>query len=153
MSLDIFDQRTRSLYQRTPRPGLEGQSSSTVEEQLAVRSSLLRKARDPDEEVRAYERLAEAIPLLVRWRILPMLHPAPVRYDSLKGIGLNVHKMDLHIASIILEIGAVSVSRKLRDFRRIPNLSAEDWVADGNSARRDGGAHRKGSRPLGHPRD
>jgi tRNA(fMet)-specific endonuclease VapC len=42
-------------------------------------------------------------------------------------MSLNVRKMDLRIAAIVLEIGATLVSRNLRDFRRIPNLAVEDW--------------------------
>jgi tRNA(fMet)-specific endonuclease VapC len=40
---------------------------------------------------------------------------------------LNVGRMDLRIGAIALEHGATVVTRNLRDFRRIPNLTAEDW--------------------------
>ncbi|MHB1558991.1 MAG: PIN domain-containing protein [Isosphaeraceae bacterium] len=100
----------------------------TVEEEVAGWYSLLRKARDADEQVRAYERLAGAIPVLARWCILPMSHPALARYESLRRMNLNVRKMDLRIAAIVLENGATLVSRNLRDFRRIPGLVVEDWT-------------------------
>jgi tRNA(fMet)-specific endonuclease VapC len=99
----------------------------TVEEELAGWYSLLRQARNPDDEVRAYERLARSIPILARWQILPMSHAALARYETLRRMSLNVRKMDLRIAAIVLEIGATLVSRNLRDFRRIPNLAVEDW--------------------------
>jgi tRNA(fMet)-specific endonuclease VapC len=99
----------------------------TVEEELAGWYTMLRQARTPDEEVRAYERMAEAIPLLARWQIIPLSRPAMVRYEALRRMKLNVRKMDLRIAAIVLEIGATLVSRNLRDFRRVPGLVVEDW--------------------------
>ncbi len=101
----------------------------TVEEELGGWYTLLRQARTPDEEVRAYERIAEAIPLLARWPIIPMSLPALKRYETLARMRLNVRKMDLRIAAIVLEAGAILVSRNLRDFRRIPNLVVEDWAS------------------------
>ena len=36
--------------------------------------------------------------------------------------------MDLKIASIALAANATLLSRNLRDFQRIPNLSVENWL-------------------------
>jgi tRNA(fMet)-specific endonuclease VapC len=44
-------------------------------------------------------------------------------------MNLNVRKMDLRIAAIVLEAGGTLVSRNLRDFRRVPNLVVEDWAS------------------------
>jgi tRNA(fMet)-specific endonuclease VapC len=99
----------------------------TIEEELAGWYSLLRQARRPEEQARVYERLAEAIPILARWRILTMTHSAISRYESLKKMNLNVRKMDLRIAAIVLEYGGVLVTRNVRDFQRVPGLPIEDW--------------------------
>jgi tRNA(fMet)-specific endonuclease VapC len=139
MSLYVLDADVFSLYRRG-YPNLDEKIDSypfeelaitviTVEEEVSGWYSLLRQARTPDQEVRAYEHLAEAIPLLARWRLIPMSLPALRQFETLKRMNLNVRKMDLRIAAIVLEIGAVLVSRNLRDFRRIPNLVVEDWAS------------------------
>jgi tRNA(fMet)-specific endonuclease VapC len=139
MSVYVLDTDIFSLYRRG-HPDLDQRIDShplealaitviTVEEEMAGWYSLLRQARNADEEVRAYERLAAAVPVLARWRILPMSHPALARFEDLKRLNLNVRKMDLRIAAIVLEAGGTLVSRNLRDFRRIPNLVVEDWAS------------------------
>jgi tRNA(fMet)-specific endonuclease VapC len=139
MNLYVLDTDTLSLYQHG-LPCLVSKVDAhppheltitvvTVEEQLTGWYSLLRKVRGPDEEVRAYERLAEAIPQLARWRILSLSHSALMRYESLKRLNLNVRKMDLRIAAIVLECGGVVVTRNVRDFQRVPNLAVENWAS------------------------
>lgn len=60
-------------------------------------------------------------------RILSFTEPAINRFDSLRATGLNVRKMDLRIAAIALEHGAIVVTRNRQDFQRIPGLPIEDW--------------------------
>jgi tRNA(fMet)-specific endonuclease VapC len=36
--------------------------------------------------------------------------------------------MDLRIAAITLENAGILITRNLRDFQRIPNLSVENWA-------------------------
>ena len=71
--------------------------------------------------------LAGVIPVLARWQILPMTRTAISQYESLKSMNLNVRKMDLRIAAIVLEHAGTLVTRNLRDFQRVPNLPIEDW--------------------------
>ncbi len=42
-------------------------------------------------------------------------------------MNLNVRKMDLRIAAVVLEYGGVLVTRNVRDFQRVPGLPIEDW--------------------------
>ena len=58
---------------------------------------------------------------------IPGIRPLRVT-DQLTALNLEVRKMDLRIAAVALENGGVLVSRNLRDFRRIPNLTVEDWA-------------------------
>ena len=43
------------------------------------------------------------------------------------GLSVNVRKMDLGIAAIVLEHNGVPATRNTRDFPRVPGLLIEDW--------------------------
>lgn len=53
--------------------------------------------------------------------------PAILRFDNLLAMKLGVCATDLRIAAVVLENGAALVTRNLRDFRRVPGLTIEDW--------------------------
>ena len=99
----------------------------SVEEQLSGWYTALRQARRPDELALAYQSLADSIPFLARWKILPFTTAAIARSQYLIGLRLNVRRMDLRIAAIVLEDGGTLVSRNTRDFNRVPGLVLEDW--------------------------
>jgi tRNA(fMet)-specific endonuclease VapC len=138
VSLYVIDTDLLSLYPRG-HPVLTAKVDShppqdlsitviTVEEELAGWYALLRQARSHEEQARVSGRLAEAIPILARWRIFPMTHSAILGYEALKRMHLNVRKMDLRIAAIVLEYNGVLVTRNVRDFERVPGLLTEDWT-------------------------
>ncbi len=139
MSLYVIDTDIFSLYQHghvelTAKVNMHPLQELaitviTVEEELSGWYSLLRRVHRPEEHVEVYGRLAKAIPVLARWQILSMSLPAIMRYETLKRMNLNVRKMDLRIAAIVLETGGVVVTRNVRDFQRVPNLSVENWVS------------------------
>lgn len=95
----------------------------TVDEQLTGWYTLTRQARRPEEIARAYAHFGEAVLRLARWPILPYTEPAIGRVAQLKALRL----MDLRIAAIALENGAVVVTRNRRDFGRVAGLRIEDW--------------------------
>ncbi len=99
----------------------------TVDEQLAGWYTLARRARQPYEIARAYAHLGDAVVRLAKWRIFPYTESAIARVAQLKAFRLNVRLMDLRIAAIALDNGAVAVTRNRRDFGRVPGLSIEDW--------------------------
>jgi tRNA(fMet)-specific endonuclease VapC len=137
MSLFVLDTDLLTLYYRgdpvvvrgvDARPPTElAISVMTVDEQLTGWYTLTRQARRSDEIARAYAHLGDSVVRLANWRILPYTEPAIARVAQLKALRLNVRLMDLRIAAIALENGAVVVSRNLRDFGRVPGLSVEDW--------------------------
>src|SRR5438309_1456684 len=65
----------------------------SVEEELSGWYRLLRRARQPPQLERIYQKLAESIPFLAEWQILSFPQAAIARYDSLLGLKLNVRKM------------------------------------------------------------
>lgn len=137
MSLFVLDTDLVTLYYRgdptvvrrvDARPPAElAISIMTIDEQLTGWYTLTRQARRPDQLARAYAHLGEAVVRLARWPILPYTESAIARVVQLKVLRLNVRLMDLRIAAIALEHGAVVVTRNQRDFGRVPGLSVEDW--------------------------
>ena len=137
MSLKLLDTDMLSLYyfghpdvmrNVHARPASQlAISIVTVDEQVSGRYLQMQQARKADEIVAAYSRLGEAVVRLSRWRILPLTTKTLARVAQLKAMRLNVGKMDLRIAAIAEENGAVVVTRNRRDFGRIPGLAIEDW--------------------------
>jgi tRNA(fMet)-specific endonuclease VapC len=99
----------------------------SLEEQLSGWYTVLRRARRPEDLARAYQRLADTVRSLTRLTILPFTLSAIARYQQLSRMKLNVRRMDLRIAAIVLEDGGTLVTRNRRDFGRIPGLALEDW--------------------------
>lgn len=99
----------------------------TIEEQLSGWYTQLRQARDHARLAWAYRRLADTVRSLAKVRILDFDELAIRRCERLKKLKLKVQKLDLRIAAIVLECGAILVTRNRRDFERVPGLRIEDW--------------------------
>jgi tRNA(fMet)-specific endonuclease VapC len=137
MSLYFLDTDILTLFQRddpnvvmnvNKHPLKEvGITIISVEEQLTGWYSEVRRAKKPDTLAKAYERLAINVQRLAGLKIVSFTEAAILRYEHLKTLKLQVAKMDLRIAAIALENNAVVVTRNLRDFQRVPNLTVEDW--------------------------
>ena len=137
MSLYVLDTDTLTLAQRG-QPHVTARIQATdrselaitvisVEEQLSGWYTLLRRTKQPGKLARVYQRLAETVSYYGRWSILSFTEPAIHRYSRLRASRLNIGKMDLAIAAIVLEHNGVLVTRNIRDFQRVPNLVLEDW--------------------------
>jgi tRNA(fMet)-specific endonuclease VapC len=100
----------------------------SVEEQLSGWYALLRSVARRDEVALAYQSLAESVPFLARFRVVGYSEKAMDEFDRLASLKLNIRKMDLRIAAIALEHGAIVATRNLRDFQRVPGLATEDWT-------------------------
>jgi tRNA(fMet)-specific endonuclease VapC len=137
MSLYVLDTDSVTLLQRkhpilrrrflATAPADRGITIITVEEQLTGWYTRIRRVRRPDQIAHAYESLTRAVEFFGTLKILSFTEPAVHRYSHLSKLKLHVGGMDLRIAAIALEHGAVVVSRNLRDFQRVPGLAVEDW--------------------------
>ncbi len=137
MSLHVLDTDTLSLLQ-DGHPAVVARVATcaaedlaitvvSVEEQLSGWYRRLRRAKKPEELAKVYDRLTKAVRSLSRLPILSFSEAAIHRCKGLQASKLNVRKMDLCIAAIVLEARAIVVTRNVRDFKRVPNLLVEDW--------------------------
>jgi tRNA(fMet)-specific endonuclease VapC len=138
MSLYVLDTDILSLYQRdhpTVSARVHAREAGelvitviSVEEQLTGWYKQLREAKSPPELALAYQSMTDTVTFLARLPVLSFTLPAIHRYQALQALKLNVGKMDLRIAAIALERGAMVVTRNTRDFGRVPGLVIEDWA-------------------------
>jgi tRNA(fMet)-specific endonuclease VapC len=99
----------------------------SVQEQLTGWYTQLGRSKKPDHLALVYLQLETAVRQLAWFNIASFTEQAILRSEQLKRMKLNVGKMDLSIAAIALENKAVVVTRNVRDFQRVPNLTVEDW--------------------------
>jgi tRNA(fMet)-specific endonuclease VapC len=102
----------------------------TAEELWDGWAAVIRKARTPGQFGAAYSRLTDTLNELRQWPVIPFAEPAVRRYTDLRKQKLNVGANDLRIAAIALEIGAIVVTRNVRDFGRVSGVRFENWVTD-----------------------
>jgi tRNA(fMet)-specific endonuclease VapC len=99
----------------------------SVEEQLSGWYTQIRKAKRPERLAWAYRRLTDAVGFLAHLRILTYNEQAIARYEQLRKAKVRIGRMDLRIAAVVLEHGAVLVTRNSRDFGKVPGLPIENW--------------------------
>jgi tRNA(fMet)-specific endonuclease VapC len=133
----VFDTDMLTLYQEghpevrrrvvAHRPEELSTTIISVEEQLSSWFTMLRRSKNRETLARIYQRLTDTVSFLAQTRILSFPEPAIARFEALRSMKLNIGNMDLRIASIVLNNSSILVTRNVRDFRRVPGLSTEDW--------------------------
>lgn len=101
----------------------------SFEEQMRGWLSYSARARSLPQQVRAYSRLHE---LLADFQTRPVVDfddHAATEFQRLVKLRLRVGTMDLRIAAIAFAQSATLLSRNLADFRKVPDLSVEDWTS------------------------
>jgi tRNA(fMet)-specific endonuclease VapC len=99
----------------------------TVEEILSGWYSLIRRAKNDNQALRAYASLQEAVEFLGRVRILSMDEDALDEFHAFRERRYRIGNNDLKMAAIAKRYGVTLVTGNLRDFKRLPGLSIEDW--------------------------
>jgi tRNA(fMet)-specific endonuclease VapC len=76
----------------------------------------------------AYQRYQVLTDALRDWEVVAWSAIAEERLSQLMALKMRIGTMDLRIAAITMSLGALLLSRNLRDFRRVPDLAVEDWT-------------------------
>ena len=99
----------------------------SVEKQLSGWYTFIRKAKRIDNLALGYQSLADNVKSLRAFQIINFDETSILRYQALGKLNLNVRKMDLRIAAVVLEVGATLVTRNAKDFKKVPGLTFVDW--------------------------
>jgi tRNA(fMet)-specific endonuclease VapC len=107
-----------------------GTTSVTKSEVLRMRCENLLKAEDPDQVLKAQQRLDRSERLLAELIIIPFDEAAGEELEHLSKIRKlkRIGRADLLIASIALANDATLVTRNLKHFHQVPGLRVENWV-------------------------
>ncbi len=100
----------------------------SFQEQVRGWLAELNRARPADRIVTAYAELRTLLLDFCRLTVLPFDRTAQDRFTDLRRQGIRVGTMDLRIACVALTTGYTLLSRNLRDFRKVPGLTVEDWT-------------------------
>jgi tRNA(fMet)-specific endonuclease VapC len=101
---------------------------TTVEEVLRGRLAKVASAKSIDEEVAAANLLVGATRMLGLMSILPWDEESGLRFREMRSKGVRIGTMDLRIACMTIEYGAVLLTRNTVDFAKVPGLKFENWL-------------------------
>jgi tRNA(fMet)-specific endonuclease VapC len=97
------------------------------QEQALGWAAYLNRARKPLDVLKAYRELFLIESYYRDFEILPFDAAAQAHFERFKKEKIHVKTLDLRIASVAIAQGAMLLTRNLRDFRKVPGLSVEDW--------------------------
>jgi tRNA(fMet)-specific endonuclease VapC len=100
----------------------------SVEEQMRGWLAAIHRARNVHAQILYYTRLIGLIDFYSRWDILLFNEAAADRFEALRNERIRISTMDLKIAAIAVEKGALLLSANLRDFEQVPGLRVENWL-------------------------
>ena len=100
----------------------------TFEEQMRGWLSFVAKAKTPEQQVYAYEQLHQFLKNYRKALVLDYDENAAKVFQALKSNKIRIGSMDSKIASIAISRKAILVSRNLKDFEQVQDLSVQDWT-------------------------
>ncbi|CAN5822780.1 hypothetical protein BH20ACI4_BH20ACI4_20720 [soil metagenome] len=89
----------------------------------------LARMRSIDEQVFTYETLKQWFDYFKTLTVIEFDENAAEIYKNLKSQKIRIGTMDLKIASIAISHKAILVSRNLKDFEQVPDLTVQDWTS------------------------
>jgi tRNA(fMet)-specific endonuclease VapC len=139
MSLYILDTDHLSLYGRNHPvllKRLRDYSAAltttviNVQEQLRGRLAQVSDAKMGLPLFDSYRWLSETIAMLSSFRVLQFTIEAQAIYQDFKQQRIRVGTQDLRIAAIARAHQGILLSRNLRDFEKVPELTVQDWTIE-----------------------
>lgn len=100
----------------------------TFEEQMRGWMSYLAKCKTIEQQIFAYERLNQFLENYRKIQIVKFDEKSAKVFQQLKSNKIRIGTMDLKIASIAIANEAILVSRNLKDFEKVPDLTVQDWA-------------------------
>jgi tRNA(fMet)-specific endonuclease VapC len=100
----------------------------SMEEIMRGRLAQLAKRKNIRDAIPIYLEIQNIFEQQEYWTIVPWSDAAVEHLGELQKLRPQIGTMDLRIAAIAIANKATLLSRNLRDFKRIPNLSVEDWL-------------------------
>jgi tRNA(fMet)-specific endonuclease VapC len=100
-----------------------------IEEPIRGWLSEINRRRGARDQIVPYDRLAKLIRFFSYFPIIGFDEGAATEFERLRKQKIRIGTMDLKIAAIALVNDAVLLSANLRDFRRVPGLDVENWLA------------------------
>jgi len=118
-----------TLQMRLDQLGADEVATTIINYEEQMRGWLARaaQANTIEKMLAAYARLETHIETFRGVPILSFDANAAVEFERLRQARIRVGTMDLKIAAIALANGATLLTRNLTDFRKVPNLRADDW--------------------------
>ena len=101
----------------------------TYEEQSRGWLAYINRANSMEQQIEAYERLANHLRFYLDLTVLDFDRPAAEEFERLRKARIQIGTMDLKIAAITLAQDATLLSRNLKDFEKVPGLKVEDWLS------------------------
>ena len=103
-------------------------STITLAEQMRGCWNAVNKARSDEELILAHDLCRRVSEYYGRRSLVDLTKDALDRFHDLRRQGIRIGTQDLRIAAIALQLGAILVSCNLREFRKVPGLTVEDWT-------------------------
>lgn len=100
-----------------------------VEESIRGLFGMIHRYREVNRQLYGYSKLLHLLRLLKEIEIVPFDEPAAELVQRFQAQKIRTGVEDLKIASISISRNALLLTNNLKDFKRIPGLKVESWIA------------------------